>query len=236
MGCFKKLTDKTCLLDEAIKLGDGDVVTAVLLFLQKSLHQSVLFSILRERQVAAEQYIDILEKQNCYEEAATLCTDMQQPREAALHLYNNTLRGNKKTLLPMLEKLHKCEFRNLARVEMETEILNEHIHLLRRQIPIASEHSIPHTEELEKTKLSPFVGPPVLHDALVGSSLLATLQYCCRFHWSASENLITSPVALKKSFPLTDRQFTWNAYLGKLLSGNDPIPVLLAKVSLNIIN
>jgi len=38
-----------------------------------------------------------------------------------------------------------------------------------------------------------------------------------------------SPVGLKSTFPITDRQFAWNACVGQLLSGKDPSPSLLAK-------
>jgi len=224
---FKKLIDKTSLLDEAIKLGDGDVVVAVLLYLQKTLHQSVLFSVLESRQVAADQYIDMLEKQNCYKEAATLCSQMKRNREAAVHLYNKVLREKKKDLLPSLQHLCKYEFQILSGVETETEILKEHIQLLERQAPIAS-HQVP-AKELVSDKTSPLIGPPIRQDSLLGSSLLATLQYCCRYHLKSPENLLVSPVGLKSTFPITDRQFAWNACVGQLLSGKDPSPSLLAK-------
>lgn len=226
---FKKLADKTSLLDEAIKLGDGDVVVAVLLYLQRTLHQTVLFSILESRQAAADQYIDVLEKQNCYKEAASLCSQMKKTQEAAVHLYNNVLREKKKDLLGSLQQLYKHEFQVLSSIETETEILKEHIQLLERQIPIAS-HQVP-PMELVSDQISPLVGTPVLKESLVGSSLLATLEYCCRYHWKSPENLLASPLGLKNTFPITDRQFAWNACLGQLLAGKDPLPILLVKVS-----
>jgi len=226
---FKKLTDKTALLDEAVRLGDGDVIVAVLLYLQRTLHQSVLFSVLINRQVAADQYIDMLEKQNCYKEAAVLCSQMKRSRQAAVHLYANTLKEKKKDLSVMLQQLLKNELNALTGIEMEAEIVNEHIQLLERQKPIAGLKR----NEIESGKLnlsrSPLVGSPVQQDQLLGSSLLETLQYCCRFHWNTPENLLVSPAAMKSTFAITDRQFAWNACLGKLLAGGDPLPVLVTK-------
>jgi len=224
---FRKLSDKTSLLDEAIKLGDGDVVVAVLLYLQRTLHQTVLFSVLETRQPAADQYIDILEKQDCYKEAASLCSQMKKTREAAVHLYNKALREKKKDLLPSLQQLFKYEFQGLPGIETETEILKEHIRLLERQVPIVSHQIL--AKELASNKTSPLIGPPVRQESLVGSSLLATLEYCCQYHWKSPENLLVSPVGLKNTFPITERQFAWNACLGHLLLGRDPSQGLLVK-------
>lgn len=231
LSCFKKLSDKTVLLDEALKLGDGDVLCAVLLFLQKSLHQLVLFSLLKERRTAAQEYIGILEKQKAFKEAAALCVELQQPKEAAMHLYNSCFRGGEKNLLCALEQINKNEFKQLKTVEIETEMLNEHIQLLERQCPIALNKSRLQHLEIENPKTSPFIGKPVNANNLVGASLLSTLQYCCRFNWDTPENLLASPIGLKKTFNLTEREFIWNAFIGRILSGNDPLPILLVKVN-----
>lgn len=227
---FKKLSDKTLLLDEAVKLGDGDVVVSVLLMLQRSLNQTILNQILKERHSAAQQYIDILTKQRRHKDAASLCIEMQQPREAAIHLYTGCLAEKDQKLLSMLDCLRKNDFKNLANIETESEILNQHIQLLERQLPIAVDDSrLPGTAE-EIPSPSPLIGHLVCRNTLIGSSLLATVQYCCQFHWNASENLLASPDLMKKTFHVTDRQFVWCAFVARALTGNDPLTVLLIKV------
>ena len=230
LSCFKKLSDKTVLLDEALKLGDGDVVCAVLLFLQKSLHQLVLFSLLKERPVAAQEYIAILEKQKAFKEASLLCAELQQNKEAAIHLYNSCFREGEQNLQQNLEQLSKNEFKNLKNIEVESEILKEHIQLLERQYPIALNKFHSQPTEIENSIKSSCVGKPVTADNLIGSSLLSTLQYLCRFNWDTPENLLASPIGLKKTFKLTERQFIWNAFIGRVISGNDPLPILVVKV------
>jgi hypothetical protein len=121
--------------------------------------------------------------------------------------------------------------KNLKQIEVESEIVKEHIQLLERQYPIAVSRS--HQSEKQKDKTSPFVGKPVSADNLVGSSLLSTLQYCCRYNWDAPENLLASPMGLKKTFRLTERQYIWNAFIGRLLMNEDPIKILLVKVKKN---
>jgi hypothetical protein len=202
----------------------------VLLFLQNSLHQLVLFSVLKERHVAAREYIAILEKQKSFKEAAMLCAELQNNKEAAVHLYNSCLREEEKNLQLSLEHINKNELKNLKQIEVELEIVKEHIQLLERQYPIAVSRSRPQQPERENDRTSPFVGKPVSADSLVGSSLLSTLQYCCRYNWDAPENLLASPVGLKKAFRLTERQYIWNALIGKILMNEDPIKILLVKV------
>ncbi|KZS11101.1 Spermatogenesis-defective protein 39 [Daphnia magna] len=229
LSCFKKLSDKKILLDEALKLGDGDVICAVLLFLQKSLHQMVLFPLLKERYVAAREYIAILEKQKCFKEAAILCGELQQTKEAVVHLYNSCFREGEQTILSSLEQIYKNELKNFKQIEVESEIIEEHILLLERQGPIAVTRARLPQSEIDDTRTSPFIGKAVTAQNLVGSSLLSTLQYCCRHNWDAPENLLASPIGLKKTFKLTERQFLWNAFIGRILMNQDPLPILLVK-------
>ena len=123
MSCFKKLSDKKTLLDEAVRLGDGDVVCAVLLHLQRTLDQSVLLDILKDRCTASRQYIVILVEQNRHEEAADLCVALKRPKEAAVHLYNSCFSDRGRSVISNLDRLRKQEFRRLSNVEMETEIV-----------------------------------------------------------------------------------------------------------------
>jgi hypothetical protein len=116
--------------------------------------------------------------------------------------------------------------------EVEFEVIKEHIQLLERQCPIAGSRSRPQQPEKENDRTSPFVGKSVSVDNLVGSSLLSTLQYCCRYNWDAPENLLASPMGLKKAFRLTERQFVWNAFIGRILMNEDPIQILLVKVKM----
>lgn len=217
------------LLDEALKLGDGDVVCAVLLFLQKSLHQKVLFQLLKDRPSAAQEYIAILEKQKAFKEAAMLCNQLQQPKEAVIHLFNSCFVDEEKNLLMSLERTVN-ELKQHKNIEIETDALREYVQLLERQHPIALSKSRSQDTEIENVKFSSLIGKPVSSGTLVGSPLLSTLQYCCRFSWDAPENLLASPIGLKKNFNLTERQYVWNAFIGRLLSGNDPLPILLTKV------
>ena len=212
-----------------MKLGDGDIVTTVLLQLQRTLKTSVLNSILKERPIAAKHYLHILGKQQRFKEAAELCVEMKQNRDAAVHYYSACFKERDQKLLIELESLKKNEFRQLTNIDFEADILNQHIQLLQRQLPIAADDARMKRPE-KKSISSPLIGPYIDHQLLVSSSLLATLQYCCQYHWNTPENLLASPMSLKKTYNLTERQFVWTAFIGLALAGADPLPVLVAKV------
>ena len=190
LSSFEKLRDKSALLDEALGLEDGNTICAVLLFLQKSLDKSVLFTLLKKRPTAAYEYLAILEKQKAFKEASMLCVELQQPEEAAIYLYNNCLRESERNIQSALEML-EVEFKKLLNIDFMTEMLKEHNQLLKIQLAIAS-NSKNIRAQPGRTKTSPLIGEPVALVSLIGSSLLSTLQYCCRFNWDTPENLTYS--------------------------------------------
>ncbi|XP_071399980.1 spermatogenesis-defective protein 39 homolog isoform X7 [Centroberyx affinis] len=57
---FRSLQDKLLLLDQAVRVHDGNVITAVLIYLKKSLSKEVLFRELESRQTALRHFIHYL--------------------------------------------------------------------------------------------------------------------------------------------------------------------------------
>uniref|UniRef100_UPI003AABA950 spermatogenesis-defective protein 39 homolog isoform X9 n=1 Tax=Centroberyx gerrardi TaxID=166262 RepID=UPI003AABA950 len=57
---FRSLQDKLLLLDQAVSVHDGNVITAVLIYLKKSLSKEVLFRELESRQTALRHFIHYL--------------------------------------------------------------------------------------------------------------------------------------------------------------------------------
>ncbi|XP_056409166.1 spermatogenesis-defective protein 39 homolog [Hyla sarda] len=62
MERFRSLKDKLQLLDEAVRLHDGNVITAVLIFLKRTLRSDILFRELKTRQVALRHFIHFLKE------------------------------------------------------------------------------------------------------------------------------------------------------------------------------
>ena len=191
----------------------------------------MLLTILKQRSSASQQYISILERQCRQWDTAELFIAMNKPQDAAVHFYMSSLKESGPKLLTLLEKLKKNQFNQLTDINEEGFILNQHIQLLQRQLPIATDDSRIKRDTVTKNISSPLVSPAVDQDSLVSAPLLATLQYCARYHWNAPENLLASPVGLRKIFSLTDRQFVWNAFVGLALAAVNPMTVLIVKVS-----
>uniref|UniRef100_A0A8B9HQ52 Spermatogenesis-defective protein 39 homolog n=1 Tax=Astyanax mexicanus TaxID=7994 RepID=A0A8B9HQ52_ASTMX len=59
---FRSLQDKLLLLDEAVSLHDGNVITAVLIYLKRSLSKEILFRELMVREVALRHYVHYLKE------------------------------------------------------------------------------------------------------------------------------------------------------------------------------
>ncbi|XP_073443368.1 spermatogenesis-defective protein 39 homolog isoform X4 [Dendrobates tinctorius] len=62
MERFRSLKDKLHLLDEAVRLHDGNVITAVLIFLKRTLCSDILFRELKIRQVALRHFVHFLKE------------------------------------------------------------------------------------------------------------------------------------------------------------------------------
>ncbi|XDV41928.1 hypothetical protein PO909_010703 [Leuciscus waleckii] len=59
---FRSLQDKLLLLDEAVAVYDGNVITAVLIYLKRSLSKEILFRELMARDVALRHYVHYLKE------------------------------------------------------------------------------------------------------------------------------------------------------------------------------
>lgn len=91
-------------------------------------------------------------------------------------------------------------------LEHNSNVLKEQLSLLETQQPI--EEYDAQLEREGKTQI--FKDYPRIR-SLVGTSTLTTLYYCCFYHYGLPENNLASPMALKKTFNLSDKQFLWVA-------------------------
>ena len=82
--------------------------------------------------------------------------------------------------------------------------LIEHVHLLERLSPVIASDS----KNQEITSRLGQANSPKLTST---STVLEALFYCQYFHYNEPENLLSSPLALKKVHKLTEKQFVWVA-------------------------
>ncbi|OBS79032.1 hypothetical protein A6R68_18571 [Neotoma lepida] len=161
---FRSLQDKLQLLEEAVSMHDGNVITAVLIFLKRTLSKEILFRELEVRQVALRHLIHFLKEI-----------------------------GDQKLLLDL--------FRFLDRTE-ELAVNDRHL------------ESAGQTEVFRKhPRKAPILNMP----------LVTTLFYACFYHYTESEGTFSSPINLKKTFKIPDKQYVLTALAAraKLRAWND---------------
>jgi len=92
----------------------------------------------------------------------------------------------------------------------DAQIVIQHLHLLERLSPVAAADSKDPaiTKEVSKVVLN------VREESVVNA-----LQYCCYHHYDKAENLLQSPLALKKTHKLSEEQYAWAALTARAAKG-----------------
>ena len=188
---FKSLQDKESLLDSALEWGDGDVVLAVAIMLKNTLKRSKFLAIMSSRQEAADQLISYLVVRHELREVVDLLVSLDRSHEAGVVAYKQAVNTNN---LEIRSRNLKQTLTNMMRGHLDADLVLEQINLGERLAPVISS---------EVGQVDREAG------SLVGASVLRTLVYLSTHHYQAAENLLHSPLALRKMHRLTDKQFTW---------------------------
>ncbi|CAG0880277.1 unnamed protein product, partial [Darwinula stevensoni] len=207
---YKKMSDKVSLLSGAIKSGDGNAVLAALLHLRKTLKKSLFQKLLLEQVVAADHYIEYLKIRYEHQELLDLLAVLDRVEEAAMLKFSLAMsKVDPESRLKALQNAHRTHFLGNPVLSQEASSVLEEIRLLEQQMPIASFDS---ARNLSKEKEQ----GNGLQDqkSVIGSSLLGTICYCVEHHWKMRENHLASPLNVKKTFALKERQFLWPALHG----------------------
>nr|XP_055041911.1 spermatogenesis-defective protein 39 homolog isoform X2 [Misgurnus anguillicaudatus] len=88
---FRSLQDKLLLLDEAVALYDGNVITAVLIYLKKSLNKEILWRELMSRDVALRHYLHYLKEMGEQKLLVELLRALGRTEDMALMHYKEHL-------------------------------------------------------------------------------------------------------------------------------------------------
>uniref|UniRef100_A0A3Q1MM76 Spermatogenesis-defective protein 39 homolog n=1 Tax=Bos taurus TaxID=9913 RepID=A0A3Q1MM76_BOVIN len=174
---FRSLQDKIQLLEEAVSMHDGNVITAVLIFLKRTLSKEILFRELEVRQVALRHLIHFLK------EIEHL--NIQDPEKRK-------------------EFLKTCI--GLPFSAEDSAHIQDHYTLLERQIIIEANDR--HLELAGQTEV--FRKHP-RKASILNMPLVTTLFYSCFYHYTEAEGTFSSPVNLKKTFKIPDKQYVLTA-------------------------
>lgn len=232
LDVYKGKEEKFALLDYAIKSFDGNAITAIVIFLQKTLKTTLFNYEISKRLEAANHYVCYLKKVGLLNELIDVLTMLGRHDEAALMKYNQTNNiQNSDVKIRSLKSCYQSHFTaggdNIA---LWGSLISQQISILERQLPVEMEDA-----RQEREGQNPlFLQFP--RSSLVGLPIISTLYYCCLYHYNLPENHFASPQGLQKLYQLSEKQFKWIALLALAKCQKwDEIEVLFqTKVDFNI--
>ncbi|XP_077409727.1 spermatogenesis-defective protein 39 homolog isoform X2 [Vanacampus margaritifer] len=195
---FRCLQDKMRLLDSSVGTHDGNVITAVLIYLKKSLSKEVLFGELASRQTALRHFINYLSESREDVLLMDVYRTLGRTEDAALLQYKQHLSiSDEKKRRDFLKSCLSLQFSPEDQVQVQ-----DQVSLLERQMVIESTDR----QAEQGGKVEIFHRFPrrasVLHMPLV-----TTLYYCCFYHYGQPEGNFSSPLNVRQSFKISEKQF-----------------------------
>ncbi|XP_061901233.1 spermatogenesis-defective protein 39 homolog [Entelurus aequoreus] len=195
---FRCLRDKVRLLDLAVSAHDGNVITAVLIYLKKTLSKEVLFGELQSRQTALRHFIHFLKESDEKSLLLDLFRSLGRMEDVALCQYRDHLSitdENKRR--DFLESCLSLQFSPEDQIQVQ-----DQVSLLKRQMILeATDRQAEQGGKLEIFQKFPR-GPSILH-----MPLISTLHYCCVYHYTQPEASSSSPLNIRLSFKISKKQF-----------------------------
>ncbi|XP_051908649.1 spermatogenesis-defective protein 39 homolog [Hippocampus zosterae] len=195
---FRCLQDKMRLLDWSVATHDGNVITAVLISLKKSLSKEVLIGELASRQTALRHFLNYLSESGDEALLADVYSALGRTEDAALLRYKRHLsiadEEKRRDFLKGCLSLQFCaEDRSQVRDQLS---------LLERQMLI--EEADRQAERGGKAEI--FQRFP-RRASIPHMPLITTLYYCCFYHYDQPEGSFSSPLNIRHSFKISEKQF-----------------------------
>uniref|UniRef100_A0A4W3JLH8 Spermatogenesis-defective protein 39 homolog n=1 Tax=Callorhinchus milii TaxID=7868 RepID=A0A4W3JLH8_CALMI len=212
---FRSLKDKLQLVDEAVRTHDGNVITAVLIFLNKTLSKEVLFPELGLRQGALNHFICYLKEMGREKGLFLLILLL-----CLWNLLSQLL--HYKQHLNITDQIKKTDFVKscigFSFAPDDATHVEDHYTLLDRQLIIeANDKRIEAAGQMDIFKRYPRKA------SILNMPLITTLYYACFYHYGESEGTFSGPGNLRKTFKISDKQYVLTALAArvKLKAWND---------------
>uniref|UniRef100_A0A8C2X2X7 Spermatogenesis-defective protein 39 homolog n=1 Tax=Cyclopterus lumpus TaxID=8103 RepID=A0A8C2X2X7_CYCLU len=177
---FRSLQDKLLLLDSCVAAHDGNVITAVLIYLKRTLSKEVLFRELEPRQTALSHLIHYLTETRDQRLLLELLRALGRTEDVAVRTTHQQY-----TVLVL----------NLPFSPEDSSHVQDHYTLMERQVII------------ETTDRRAERGEKVERALILNMPLITTLSYCCLYHYSESEGTFSSPLNIRQTFKISEKQF-----------------------------
>uniref|UniRef100_A0A2K5S5S8 Spermatogenesis-defective protein 39 homolog n=1 Tax=Cebus imitator TaxID=2715852 RepID=A0A2K5S5S8_CEBIM len=211
---FRSLQDKLQLLEEAVSMHDGNVITAVLIFLNltPACLPEILFRELEVRQIALRHLIHFLKEIGDQKLLLDLFRFLDRTEELALSHYREHL--NIQDPDKRKEFLKTCI--GLPFSAEDSAHIQDHYTLLERQIIIEANDR--HLESAGQTEI--FRKHP-RKASILNMPLVTTLFYSCFYHYTEAE--CNGTISAHRNLRLLDKQYVLTALAAraKLRAWND---------------
>ncbi|KAL0276102.1 UNVERIFIED_CONTAM: hypothetical protein PYX00_003755 [Menopon gallinae] len=183
---YRSLEQKSQLLDEALKTGDGNAILAVVLFLSSTLKKSLFYQLLQEKPTAVSQYVQYLSTRHLIAELIDLLSMLGQTKEAAIWQFKVAVHGTQ-NIDVKLRKLNSCyQSHYSASDSKDKQFVSNFISYLEWVTSVNSTgKSVP------------------------TNSTLSSLSYLCKNHWTEPKTSNLSPWFLVSQQGISDRQSQW---------------------------
>ncbi|CAL9706574.1 unnamed protein product [Knipowitschia caucasica] len=197
MERFRSLQDKLLLLDLAVDGNDGNAITAVLIFLKRTLSKDVLFRELESRQTALRHFIHFLTETHEQRLLLDLLRALGRVEDTALLQYKDhvTISDENKRR----DYLKSCI--SLPFSADDAALVQDHFTLLERQIII----EVADSQSEKNGKVEVFQKFP-RKASILNMPLITTVYYCVYYHNSDPEGSYSSPSNLRQTFKLSEQQ------------------------------
>ncbi|MBN3312638.1 SPE39 protein, partial [Atractosteus spatula] len=199
---FRCLKDKLLLLDKAVESHDGNVITAVLIFLKRSLSKEVLFRELVSRQIALQHFIHFLKEMGEQKLLLELLKSLGRTEDMAFLQYKDHL--NIKDEVQRQEYLKNCI--SLPFSADDASHVQDHYTLLERQIIIEV-----NDKHMEKAGQMGIFKKYPRKASILNMPIITTLYYSCFYHYGEAEGTYSSPTNIKKTFKISEKQYLLTA-------------------------
>ncbi|XP_022614660.1 spermatogenesis-defective protein 39 homolog isoform X1 [Seriola dumerili] len=195
---FRSLQDKLLLLDFGVSAHDGNVITAVLIYLKRTLSKEVLFRELESRQTALRHFIHYLTETRDQRLLLELLRALGRTEDVALLQYKEHLSiadENKRR-----DFLKSCL--SLPFSPEDSAHVQDHYTLMERQIIIeATDRQAERGGKVEVFQKFP------RRASILNMPLITTLYYCCFYHYTESEGTYSSPLNIRHTFRISEKQY-----------------------------
>ncbi|KAK1795911.1 hypothetical protein P4O66_009016 [Electrophorus voltai] len=195
---FRSLQDKLLLLDEAVSAHDGNVITAVLIYLKKSLSKEIFFQELMVREIALRHYVHYLKEMEEQKTLVELMKALRRTEDIALMQYKEHLSiKDENQRRDFLKTCMRLPFSQDDAIHVQ-----DHYTLLERQIIIEATDKKGEAEIFKKFPRKA---------SILNMPIITTLYYSCFYHYGESEGTFSSPANIRSTFRISEKQYILTA-------------------------